>query len=347
MRGPLACEKLKTSDKILARQAASPNLPQWIWPPMAVNMKVALISTVYNEADSISRWIEALKKQTVQPDEFVIVDGGSKDETVRLLQEGFDGVDFPKPRIIVQRCNIAEGRNIAIGNCSAEIIATLDAGSAPEPDWLAELTKPFGEYPDVGVVGGACPFIVTNEFQKMVVRIQGWYPQPERGDHYAPSSRNAAFRRSAWEAAGGYPEWLTLTAEDLLFNASVAHAGVRFYFQPSAKVGWENRPDAKSYLKMMRSYGFGCGEARVAYKKHFRWLVSVLVPPVLLFSKSEFRDLPFRYLCNFASVRGWLAGYLFGRKPPAGWERVNGMWISPQAIAAAKKARYDAAPVRA
>jgi GT2 family glycosyltransferase len=38
-------------------------------------MKIALISTVFNEGASMTRWINALRAQTVQPDEFVIVDG--------------------------------------------------------------------------------------------------------------------------------------------------------------------------------------------------------------------------------------------------------------------------------
>jgi len=92
-------------------------------------MKIALISTVFNEGASIARWINALRAQTVQPDEFVIADGGSKDRTVSLLKQGFEPVGFPKPRIIVQRCNIAEGRNLAIRNTASDVVVSLDAGS--------------------------------------------------------------------------------------------------------------------------------------------------------------------------------------------------------------------------
>src|SRR5271156_6757045 len=92
-------------------------------------LKLALISTVYNEGESIERWINALRKQTAQPDEFVIVDGGSTDETVLRLKEGFAKEGFAAPRIIVQPCNIAQGRNLAIKNTSHDLIVSLDAGS--------------------------------------------------------------------------------------------------------------------------------------------------------------------------------------------------------------------------
>ncbi len=106
-------------------------------------MKRVLISTVYNEAATIERWIDCLKAQTIQPDEFVIVDGGSTDSTVELLRKGFEKGDFPQPRIIVQRCNIAEGRNLAIKNSHYDIIASVDAGSLPDHRWLRKLPSPF------------------------------------------------------------------------------------------------------------------------------------------------------------------------------------------------------------
>jgi glycosyltransferase involved in cell wall biosynthesis len=301
-------------------------------------MKVALISTVYNEEGSVDRWIEGLSAQTAQPDEFVIVDGGSKDGTVAALERGFARGGFPKPRVIVQRCNIAEGRNIAVRNTTAEIIVSIDCGSAPDRRWLEEITKPFREHANVGVVGGWCPMVATNELQRKIERLANVRVDDIAvGGDYRPSSRNVAFLRAAWEAVGGYPEWLTLTAEDLLFNTNLHYAGYRFYYQPTAIVAWENRPDMRSFLKLMRNYGYGAGELRYRPFQYFRWLVSVIFPPVLLFSRSPLKDLSFRFLIHAAAVRGWIEGALFGHKPPDGWKRIDGVWISPQAIATAEK----------
>jgi hypothetical protein len=88
----------------------------------------------------------------------------------------------------------------------------------------------------------------------------------------------------------------------------------------------------RSFRKMMRSYGFGCGEAQMGFEQFWRWLVS-LIPPLILFTKRQLRDLPFQYLMRAAWVRGFIEGRLFGHKPPPGWQRINGVWISPQAIA--------------
>jgi glycosyltransferase involved in cell wall biosynthesis len=298
-----------------------------------VAMKRVLISTVYNEAANIARWIDALRSQTVPPDEFVIVDGGSKDDTVAQLRKGFGNGNFPKPKIIVQRCNIAQGRNLAVQNSTHEIIASVDAGSVPDRKWLEEITRPFEEGV-VGVVGGSCPIVIENDFQKKVERlIGGEADRFVEGGDCTPSSRNVAFTRQAWAGVGGYPEWLTLTAEDSLFNANLHAAGMRFYHQPSALVSWELRPNLRSYLKMMRSYGYGSAETGQAPRLYRRWLLTTLLPPLILLSPHPIADAPLRYLRNAASSWGWLQGKMNGRKPPAGWRWVDGVWLSPQTLA--------------
>jgi glycosyltransferase involved in cell wall biosynthesis len=298
-------------------------------------LKVALISTVYNEGESIERWIDALRKQTVQPDEFVIVDGGSTDETVLRLKRGFEKEGFTRPCIIVERCNIAQGRNLAIKNTSHDIIVSLDAGSIPEPQWLEEIAVPFRDHPDVGVVGGGCRTILMNEFQKKIDRFIE-LPDPVVGADCHPSSRNVAFTRKAWAAVGGYPEWLTLTAEDALYNANLHFAGIRCYHQPTAVVGWETRPDLRSYLKMLWNYGYGSAEMRQALHPYWEWLMTTLFPPLILFSRHPISYAPLRYLRNGASACGWVEGKLRGRKPPKDWKRIDGVWMSPEAQATAK-----------
>ncbi len=293
-------------------------------------MKRALIATLFNEADNVSRWWDCLQRQTVPPDEICIVDGGSTDGTWEKLQS-LARVSRVPVKLDQRRCNIAGGRNHAIALTDAEIIAATDAGSFLEPDWFAEITKPLLADAALDVVGGRSERLVENDFHRFLSVMDPEPEPPTVPEDLYPSSRNVAFRRQAWADVGGYPEWLTLTAEDALFNFQLHWIGKKFFPNPRAIVRWPARADAAGYFKMLHSYGFGAAEARL-YAPYFRRrLLLTLCPPLLLFSAHRFRHFGFRYRKNAASATGWLAGFVRGRRAPKDWRRVRGVYLSPSA----------------
>jgi len=306
-------------------------------------MRRALIATLFNEVENVVRWWDCLLRQTDLPDEIVIVDGGSTDGTWEKLQALAKQSPVPV-RLHQQRCNIAEGRNLAIRLTDAEIIAANDAGSFPAANWFNEITRPLLENQQLDVVGGFSENLFENEFQKFVEQFEGQPDQPTKAENVYPSSRNVAFRRQVWVEVGGYPEWLTLTGEDALFNFELHKLGKQFFFNPVAIVRWPVRATPRAYFKMYYSYGYGAAEARL-YPGNFihHWLVT-LIPPLLLLSRHRFKHLKFRYQKNAASALGWLAGRLKGKRAPDDWQAVGGILLSPQARAnlPPRSNRFDA-----
>ena len=73
---------------------------------------ISLILTVRNERASLPALLESLLAQTRPPDEIVIVDGGSQDDSVALLQ-GYSE-RLPLRLLGEPGCNISRGRNLAI-----------------------------------------------------------------------------------------------------------------------------------------------------------------------------------------------------------------------------------------
>ena len=231
-----------------------------------------------------------------------------------------------------KRCNIAAGRNRAIELTDAELIAATDAGCVAERDWFCEITWPLLENPQVDVVAGRSINRFENEFQRFLEPFEGQAGAPREPEKIDPSSRNIAFRRQAWADVGGYPEWLTLTGEDALFNQELHQLDKQFFYNPHAVVSWPVRDTAKSYFKMLSSYGYGAAEAQL-YAPYFRrrTLIALCPPLVLLSSRWRWRHAGFRYQKNLASARGWLAGLMHGQRPPKDWKRIAGVLLSPAA----------------
>src|SRR5574341_779028 len=74
-------------------------------------MKVSVIVTVLNEGPAIRRLLDSLAAQTRTPDEVVVVDGGSQDDTLTVLQAYAQEGRLPLRVLVEPDANISRGRN--------------------------------------------------------------------------------------------------------------------------------------------------------------------------------------------------------------------------------------------
>ena len=71
--------------------------------------------------------------------EIILVDNGSKDDSLRLVRK-----TFPEVRVIEngQNLGFAVANNIGVKNCDGELVAFLNNDARVEKSWLSELVKP-------------------------------------------------------------------------------------------------------------------------------------------------------------------------------------------------------------
>src|SRR5690349_15169839 len=109
---------------------------------MQRSLLVSVIMTVFNEADNIEGVLHSLEKQSRPPDEIVIVDGGSTDGTLTILQKHAKNSEVSLKVLSKPGANISQGRNAAIEAASHELIAATDAGVRLPSDWFEKLIEP-------------------------------------------------------------------------------------------------------------------------------------------------------------------------------------------------------------
>ncbi len=110
-------------------------------------MKISFVTTVLNEENTINLLLESLVAQTKNPDEIIIVDGGSTDRTIDIIQKAKTKNQKLKSKLkIIQKVgNRSVGRNEGIKKATGNIIVISDAGCVLDRDWIKEITKPFND----------------------------------------------------------------------------------------------------------------------------------------------------------------------------------------------------------
>ncbi len=225
-------------------------------------LAATVIVTVRNESGSIDSLLDSLLRGARSPDEIVIADGGSTDGTVERLRAR--AAAEPRLRVLETPGNRSVGRNAAIRAARHEIIACTDAGVEVEPVWLGEILKPFGGDGGgrIDVVAGFYRPVASTPFERAAGVVSAPRLEEVNLDRFLPSTRSIAFRRDAWNKAGGFDETLAHN-EDTPFALALKSAGCRFAFAPAAIVGWRPRGDLRSFYRQHRRFGLGDGESRV------------------------------------------------------------------------------------
>ncbi|MBN1138929.1 MAG: glycosyltransferase [Anaerolineae bacterium] len=249
-------------------------------------MKVSVIATVLNEGQAIKQLLESLAAQTRPPDEVVIVDGGSTDGTLDILNRWAVSGRLPLRVVSAPGANISQGRNAAIAAASGEIIASTDAGVRLDRGWLAALVAPLEDAGSatsrfVAVVSGWFVADSRNAFETAMGATVLPHLREVKPAQFLPSSRSVAFRQVAWEAVNGYPEWLDY-CEDLVFDIRLRNLYGPFPFAPDAAVHFRPRRNLAGLIKQYYHYARGDGKADLWRKRHaIRYLTYLLAAPVL------------------------------------------------------------------
>jgi glycosyltransferase involved in cell wall biosynthesis len=207
-------------------------------------LSIVVIIPLYNGARWVEQSIASVLSQTIQPDEFIVVDDGSTDEGPRIVEKWAQN----HPIRLVRKPNGGQSsaRNLGVARSKSALIALLDQDDIWYPNHLEALVEAFNnhkgpplgwsysDFDDVDVDGkmvgreyASHPILVNPKRQLTTILGQGVIIQPSA----------ALISRAAFEAVGGFDERLCGYEDDDLF-LRIFRAGFDNIYVPYSTSQW-------------------------------------------------------------------------------------------------------------
>lgn len=175
--------------------------------------RYAVVIATRDRGAKIVPLIESIRANDVEDYEVVIVDQSANDATERSVAPFL--VDRRFRYVRSSPVGVSGGRNLGIALTSAPVIAITDDDCVVPKDWLRGITRPFEQYPRVGVVfcsvepvpvsePGHTPHIIFRT-NRMLSSVMGAWTSSSK---HLSLGAGMAVRRAAFDELNGFDELL-------------------------------------------------------------------------------------------------------------------------------------------
>jgi glycosyltransferase involved in cell wall biosynthesis len=140
---------------------------------MKDSLSISIVVITLNRAEWLEHTLYSLTKQTRQPDEVIVVDNGSQDNTKDVVSSFANRLNVKY--VSEETRGIPYARNTGVRNATGDIIAFIDDDCVADENWLKYIQIPFVKDPNIGSVGGETSYLedgesILEEFYKRYMR---------------------------------------------------------------------------------------------------------------------------------------------------------------------------------
>lgn len=212
---------------------------------MSVTPRVAVVIVAFNSGDHLQRALDGLAAQTYCDFEIILWDNASEDGAAAAATLP-DGARYVRSET---NLGFAEGNNRAAALVDAELLALLNPDAVPEPTWLERLVAALDARAEA-VMAASLQLCADDPerldgagdvYHAAGIPYRGGFGAraaglPARGEVFGPCGAAALYRKSAFDAAGGFDARFFCYVEDVDLAFRLRRAGGRCVFAGDAVV---------------------------------------------------------------------------------------------------------------
>lgn len=212
---------------------------------MSSQPRISIVTPSYNQGKFLEKTILSVLEQDYPNLEYIIIDGGSTDESVEIIKKYADRLTY---WVSEPDRGQSHALNKGFALATGEIIAWINSDDYYEPEVFEKISACFLSNPEINILMGDCN-LVNEEgdvFEKVINYERGIRELKRYWVEYSiPTQPAIFFRRGLLEKFGFLDEtlhysmdfdlWLRFARENTLFHVDLILANYRFH--PQAKGG--------------------------------------------------------------------------------------------------------------
>jgi GT2 family glycosyltransferase len=207
---------------------------------------VSVIIVNWNGKNLLFPCLQSLRRQTFKDFEIIVVDNGSTDGSIELIQH-----HFPEVQVIALNANLgfSTANNIGIRHARGKYIALLNNDAEADPHWLEELVKALDTHREISFcaskmllyhqpdLADACgDFYSVDGTGGKIGHLQSAVIYSEPREVFGACAGAAIYRRELLEELGGFDEDFFIAHEDTDLSFRAQLRGHRCLYVPTAIV---------------------------------------------------------------------------------------------------------------
>ncbi len=165
-------------------------------------LTLSIVIPVYNEQYHLKSCLESIARQIVMPNEVIVIDNNSTDDSVKIAKK------FSFVKVVKEpRQGVIYARDTGFNSVSSDIIGRIDAETQIGPDWTEKVLKIFNDE-SVDAVSGPvgfhdAPAEKIGLFLDRTIRMATW-KIGKKDDAVFLFGGNMALTKSAWQEVSDY-----------------------------------------------------------------------------------------------------------------------------------------------